>query len=112
MKNMTIIVIIILVVLSCKENKIEVVNDELEYCQIEELNPPISKSDIFGKLFTAEIKNFIKSLNEQHEETLIMLKAEYNLFIDMDGRVEKIKPLKKSSVTRIEPSQIILSNIQ
>ncbi|MDQ7817839.1 MAG: energy transducer TonB [Melioribacteraceae bacterium] len=112
MKNMIIIVIIILVALSCKENKIEVVNNELEYYQIEELNPTISKSDIIGNLFTTEIKNFIKNLNKQYKETLIMLKAEYNLFVDMDGRVEKIKPLTKSSVTRIEPSQIILSNIK
>lgn len=112
MKNMKILVIIILIALSCKESKIEVINDELEYFQIEMLDTPISDSVIVSKTFSGEMQNFIKNLNDQHNETLIMLKAEYTLFIDLDGRVDKIKPRIRSSETRLEPSQLILSNIQ
>lgn len=112
MRNMKILVIIILIALSCKENKIEVINDELEYFQIETLNPPIGDSVIIGHTFSVDMQNLIKKLNEQHNETLIMLKVEYTLFVDMDGRVNKIKPRTKSSVTKLEPSQLILSNIQ
>lgn len=112
MKNMKILVIIILIAISCKENKIEVINDELEYLQIEMLNPPIGDSVIIGHTFSVDMQDLIKELNEQHNETLIMLKAEYTLFVDIDGRVNKIKPRIKSSITKIEPSQLILSNIQ
>ncbi len=103
---------LILFIISCEKNEVVIDKTELDYYKIEDLNPPVYDSDITGRRFTEEVWKFVKSQHNKVEQKGMIVKLEYDLFINTEGKVEKIKPLTKSNIIKDSTIKITISNTE